>query len=90
MIIVTKFYLLARCIVKIEGLGAGHIRCGPNLPFFQCVYLLMISYIFMISGAKASVKLSLFELAITFCDKVLAVSFCSLQLTACLLKRNVY
>lgn len=46
-------------------------------------------YIFMISGAKASVKLSLFELAITFCYKGLAVSFCSLQLTACMLKRSV-
>ena len=29
MIIVTKF-----CIVKIEGLGAGHVRYGPNLPIF--------------------------------------------------------
>ena len=90
MIIVTKFYLLARSFVQIERLGAGHIRCGPNLPFFQCIYLLMISYIFMISGAKASVKLSQFELAITFCNKGLAVSFCSLQLTACMLKRSVY
>ena len=49
----------------------------------------------MISGAKASVKLSLFELAIAFCDKKrinkgLAVSFCSLQLTAYMLKRSVY
>ena len=44
----------------------------------------------MISGAKASVKLSQFELAITFCIKGLAVSFCSLQLTACMLKRSVY
>ena len=38
MIVVTKFYLLARCIVKIEGLGAGHIIFGPNLPFFQCIF----------------------------------------------------
>ena len=90
MIIVTKFYLLARCFVIIEGLGARHIRCGPNLPFFQCIYLLMISYIFMISGAKASVKLSLFELAIIFCHKALAVYFCSFQLTSCALNRNVY
>ena len=44
----------------------------------------------MISGEKASVKLSLFELAIAFCDKGLAVSFCSLQLTAYMLKRSVY
>ena len=44
----------------------------------------------MISGAKASVKLSLFELAITFCAEGLEVSFCSLQLTACMLKRSVY
>ena len=29
VIIVTKF-----CIVKIEGLGAGHVRYGPNLPIF--------------------------------------------------------
>ena len=44
----------------------------------------------MISGAKASVKLSQFDLAITFCNKGLAVSFCSLQLTACMFKRSVY
>ena len=49
-----------------------------------------LSYIFMISGAKASVKLSLFELAIIFCHKVLAVYFCSFQLTSCTLNRNVY
>jgi len=90
VIIVTKFYLLAGCIVKIEGLGAGHIRCGPNLPFFQCIYLLMTNYIFVLSGAKASVKLSLFELAITFCYKGSAVSFSSLRLTECMLKRDAY
>ena len=44
----------------------------------------------MISGAKASVKLSLFELAIAFCEEGLEVSFCSLQPTTCVLKRSVY
>ncbi|CAH3021887.1 unnamed protein product [Porites evermanni] len=47
------------------------------------------AYAYLRLGAKASVKLSLFELAITFCYKGLAVSFCSLQLTACMLKRSV-
>ena len=39
----------------------------------------MLRYIFMIPGAKASIKLGLPELAIFWCETGLAVSFFSFQ-----------